>query len=65
VGPVIARFILTVEAGEQAPEVEATLREAADLLNAGLTRSDWEPADSPGYVRKVRHRRLRKRGRLS
>ena len=64
----VSKFILTVIADDQADEVEATLREAAEALNARLTRGDFEPASDhadTGYYRKLRSRTLRKQGALS
>lgn len=62
----VSKFILTVIVGEeQADEVEATMLQSADILNARLTRGDFEPAKAEGYHNKVRSKTLRKQGYLA
>lgn len=62
----VSKFILTVIVGdEQADDVERTMLESAEILNARLTRGDFEPAAEEGYHNKVRSKTLRKQGYLA
>lgn len=68
--PTVSKFILTVQVGEQADEVEETLMEAAEALNGRLTRTDatlTDKQDARGrfYYRRGRSRTLRKLGFLA
>lgn len=63
----VNRWIMRVEARseEQRDEIEATLLAAANSLNAGLTRTDYDWPEGADYMMQKRSKRLRRKGVLA